>query len=250
MGFQKLKPDIIACRDYKNFDNVKFRYDIVPATSNVDTFGMYKSTIFNMTNHHVPIKKKYIRANEIPFMSKLHKAITKRSRLRNIFLKHKTDNNIKNYSTQRNLCKELLKNTKQSYFENLETKKITGNRSSWRIVLTLFTQNSPKGEKINLIDDCKTISSDEELCEIFNQFFSNAVPTLNIPKPKSFPMASDNLDPVMSVIKSFDKLSRLKRMIQLFISEKLAVMKLKRLSVISTLKILAKKKIFPLRSLN
>ena len=34
--------------------------------------------------------------------------------------------------------------------------------------------------------------------------FSNVVPTLNIPKTKSFQMASDNLDPIMSVIKSFD----------------------------------------------
>ena len=134
MGFQKLNPKIIAYRDYKNFDNAKFRYDIVTATFNMDNFGMYKSTIFNIFNHHVPIKKKYIRANEAPFMSKeLHKAIMKRSRLRNIFLKRKTNTNEKNNSTQ------------------------------------------------------------------FNQFFSNVVPTLNIPKPKSFPMASDNLDPIMSV---------------------------------------------------
>ena len=62
-----------------------------------------------------------------------------------------------------------------------------------------------KVKKINLIDDSKTIASDKELCEIFNQFFSNVLPTLNIPKPKSFSMASDNLDPIMSVIKTFDK---------------------------------------------
>ena len=93
-----------------------------------------------------------------------------------------------------------MKNTKKSYFENLDTKKITDNRSFWRTVLPLFTQNSSKGEKINHIDDSKTISSDEELCETFNQFFSNVVPTLSIPKPKSFPMAGDNLDPIMSVI--------------------------------------------------
>ena len=86
MGFQKLKPKVIVYRDYNNFDNVKFRYDIVKATSNVDHFGMYKSTIFNIFNRHVPIKKKYICANEAPFMSKeLHKAIMKRSRLRNNF---------------------------------------------------------------------------------------------------------------------------------------------------------------------
>ena len=86
MGFQKLKPKVIVHRAYNNFDNVKFRYDIVTATSNVDHFGMYKSTIFNIINRHVPIKKKYICANEAPFMSKeLYKAIMKRSRLRNNF---------------------------------------------------------------------------------------------------------------------------------------------------------------------
>ena len=41
-------------------------------------------------------KKKYICANEAPFMSKeLHKAIMKRSKLKNIFLKHQTDTNKK-----------------------------------------------------------------------------------------------------------------------------------------------------------
>ena len=109
MGFQKLKPKIIAYRDYKNFDNAKFGYDIVTATSNVDNFGMYKSTVFNIFNCHVPIKKKYIRANETPFMSKeLHKAIMKRSRLRNTFLKHRTETNKKNYNVQRNICKKTL----------------------------------------------------------------------------------------------------------------------------------------------
>ena len=62
MGFQKLKPKIIAYRDYKNFDNAKFRYGIVTATPKVDKFGMHKSTIFNIfeLKHAdiVPIQKK------------------------------------------------------------------------------------------------------------------------------------------------------------------------------------------------
>ena len=98
-----------------------------------------------------------------------------------------------------------MKNIKKSYFENLETKKITDNRNFWRTVQPLFNQNSSKGEKINLVGDGKTIFSEEELCETFNQVFSNVVPTLNIPEPKSFPMAINNIDPSMSAIKSFDK---------------------------------------------
>ena len=86
MGFQKLKPKIIAYLDQKNFDNAKFIYDIVKATSNVDNFGMYKykCTIVNIFNCLVSIKKKYICANDAPFMTKeLLKAIMKRSRLKN-----------------------------------------------------------------------------------------------------------------------------------------------------------------------
>ena len=85
---------------------------------------MYKSTISNIFNRHVPIKRKYICANEAPFVSKeLYKTIMKISRLRNIFLEYPTDTNKKSYSTQRNLCKKLLRNTMKSYFENLETIK-------------------------------------------------------------------------------------------------------------------------------
>ena len=118
-----------------------------------------------------------------------HKAIMKRSRLRNKILKHRTDTNKKNYSTQRNLCKKLLKNTDTSYFENLDTKKSTD--LSYPAIYPKFI----KRWKINLTDDSKIISSDEEPCETFDHFFSNVIPTLNIPKPKSFPMESDNLDP-------------------------------------------------------
>ena len=39
MGFQKLKPKIIAYRDHKDFNNAKFRYDIVTATILDKIFG-------------------------------------------------------------------------------------------------------------------------------------------------------------------------------------------------------------------
>ena len=125
MGLNKLKPKIIVYPDYKNLDNAKFRYDIVTATSNVDNFGMYKNTTFDIFNCHVPMKKKYIRDNEAPFLSKkLHKAILKRSRLRNKFLKHRTDTNKKNYSTQRDLCKKTYKTLRNLILKILKLKKL------------------------------------------------------------------------------------------------------------------------------
>ena len=53
----------------------------------------------------------------------LHNAIMKRSRYRNKFLKDKSQTSRENYKIQRNLCKKLLRKTKKSYFESLNTKK-------------------------------------------------------------------------------------------------------------------------------
>ena len=57
---------------------------------------MCKSTIFNIFNRHISMKKKYIRADEAPFISKeLHNTIMRRLRLRIVFLKHRTNTNKK-----------------------------------------------------------------------------------------------------------------------------------------------------------
>ena len=68
-------------------------------------------------------------------------------------------------------------------------------------------------------------------------------------------MVSESLAPIMSVIKSFDKHPSIvkikaKALDSTFNFRKLAVMELKKLSVISTTGNFANKKIFPLRSLN
>ena len=85
-------------------------------------------TVFHLFNKHAPIKRKYIRANETPFMTKdLHKAIMKRSKLRNNFLKSRNLSNRKNYTSQKNLCKKLLKNTNRTYFNKLDIRKVTDN---------------------------------------------------------------------------------------------------------------------------
>ena len=133
----------------------------------------FKEIVFNIFNKYAPIKKKYVRANEAPFVTKeLHKAIMKRSRLRNKFLKDRTENNQKNFKLQRNFCKKLLRTTKKLYYSNLDIKKITDNKTS-KTIIPFFTKRPLKGEKINLIENGKTISNDSELCNIFNGFFSN-----------------------------------------------------------------------------
>ena len=108
MCFTKSQPRIITYRDYKKFSNNSFRYEIQSLCSGEADLGFFKDSIFHIFNKHAPIKKKYPRANEAPFMTKeLHIAIMKRSRLRNKFLREKNQANRDNYKITRDLCIKL-----------------------------------------------------------------------------------------------------------------------------------------------
>ena len=105
-------------------------------TNDINSF---KETILSVFNKYAPIKKKYIRANEAPFMTKnLHKEIMKRSILRNKYLKSKSLTSRKNCNMQRNFCKKLLRTTKKDCFNNLDTKKVTDNRTFWGTAIPVF----------------------------------------------------------------------------------------------------------------
>ena len=104
----------------------------------------------------------------------------KRSRLRNKFLKDRTENNQKNFKHHINFCKKLLRTTKKSYYSNLDI-KIPDSKTFWRTIIPLFTKRPLKCEKNNLIENDKNISNDTELCDIFNGFFFNIISELNIP---------------------------------------------------------------------
>ena len=59
----------------------------------------------------------------MPFITKnLPKEIMARSRLRNKYLKHKTEENSLLYTQQRNKCVSLLTKTKMNYYGNLDEK--------------------------------------------------------------------------------------------------------------------------------
>ena len=84
---KKLPPKIIYYRNYKKFNANIFRKnllrDIQEIRGNDITYDTIKHITITQLNRHAPIKKKRLRANNAPFMSKtLRKAIMKRSRLK------------------------------------------------------------------------------------------------------------------------------------------------------------------------
>ena len=69
-----------------------------------------RKCFLEILNIHAPIKKKLLRANHIPYMTKtVRKAITKRSELERKYVKKEARENLKYYKKQRNFCSILCK---------------------------------------------------------------------------------------------------------------------------------------------
>ena len=80
--FQKVKAKEIVYRNFKQFDMNKFKNDIREKLRSANNYETFESEFLNVLNIHAPLKKKVIRANHVPYMTKsLHKAIMKRSQL-------------------------------------------------------------------------------------------------------------------------------------------------------------------------
>ena len=71
----------------------------------------------------------------------------------------------------RDIIVKNLQTTKKQYFNNLNTSKITNNRTFWKTVVPLFTNKLSRGEKVILKEGNKNVTNDAELCEVFNMYF-------------------------------------------------------------------------------
>ena len=105
---------------------------------------------------------------------------------------------------QQDLCKRLLRKTKESYFESFNTKKITDNRNFWQTVVPVITKKSSKGEKITLNEAEKHISDDKKIFTIFNNFFSNVVSDSKIPNCSNY-FSRKSTHSLSTIIETFEK---------------------------------------------
>ena len=209
MIFKKQPPTIISYRDYKRYSPSKFRTEIDNVLSfdlkliDNDTFVNLFMEIFNK---HAPIKFKYIRANNNPFMTKeLRKAIMLRSKLRNRLNKNKTLEAHLAYKRQRNLCTSLLRKCKRNFYGNLNPSVISDNKTFWKIVKPFFSDKVSTTSKITLSENDEIQHSDSKIAEIFGNFFSNIALELNIANENISEDNADETDPIIKAINKYEK---------------------------------------------
>ena len=78
----------------------------------------------------------------------LSKAIMQRSKLRNIFLKNRTEENRNNYAKQTNLCVTLLRKSKREFYGNLNEKKLCDNKKFWGVFKPVLSNKVVSNEKM------------------------------------------------------------------------------------------------------
>ena len=108
--FPKAKGKEIISRNCKNFDLNIFKNDLRKHIESVGNHEVFETEFLNALNNHAPQKKKVIRANHVPYMTKLqHKAIMKRSQLENKYLQNSSNDNKIRYKKQKHFCSRLYK---------------------------------------------------------------------------------------------------------------------------------------------
>ena len=75
--FQKQDPVTIKYRDYKRFDKYIFQAELNEMLINETydnnniNYNSFESIFMILLNKHAPIREKYVRANNAPFMNKI-----------------------------------------------------------------------------------------------------------------------------------------------------------------------------------
>ena len=168
-------------RDYKTFNIDFFKIDLEESLE-IHTsydYSCFQNIFIALLNKHASIKKKIMRFNNNPFMSKaLRKTLMHRSKLKNICNKYRAEDNWANYKKQRNFCVNLLRKTRTEYFQKLNVKDLSDNRKFWKTTKPFFSNKSLNSNKLMLKENNRRITREKELATVMNTFFVNITDSL------------------------------------------------------------------------
>ena len=170
-------------RSYKTFDVSNFKNTLKIELEKVksESYGEFEAVFLKEPNKHAPLKKKFIRHNNNPFMTKdLRNQIMVRSKLKNFFNKNRHYGNWCKYKRQRNLCLNLLRKTKKSFYENLDEKQVSDNKVFWEKVRPSFSDKGANCSKINLVEKNSIIVDEKKIANIMINYFINITKILRL----------------------------------------------------------------------
>ena len=114
-----------------NFGNSESSYSLIP------------NEFLEVVNKHAPLKKKILRGNHSPFVTKeFQKAIYTRSKLKNKMSQNPSRGKVLAYKKQRNICVSLRRISLKKHFKNITENRRSTNKSFWKFIKPVLTKVS------------------------------------------------------------------------------------------------------------
>ena len=217
-SFAKQKPRVLNCRHYKFFINTLFIDQVLNKLRNsnlqISDKGLkhFKETCLSVVNTIAPLKSRFIRANQAPFVNKeIQRGFMVRSKLRKKLLQSRSESDNK----QRNKCVSLLRKTKKAYYSNLNVKDLVDNKNFWKTIKSFFSDKSNKFKNISLLENGNLLTDDFEIAKTINKYFQNLVPNLALKIPSNLLCQTPkNGDKTLAAIYKYQNHPRIKTILE------------------------------------
>ena len=136
--FIRLRPRVITYRNYKKVDENVFLNDLQKLEIKLDeqnsesSYSLSSNKFLEVLKKHAPLKKKVLKGNHSPFVSKeFQKAIYTRSKMKSKLNQNPSRENVLAYKKHRNICVSLRRKSLKNHLKSI-TKKGINNRQSFR----------------------------------------------------------------------------------------------------------------------
>ena len=175
----KLKTKVIFYRSYKKFNESDFlcslkkaNFDFLKNDPN-QNYNLLTDKFLGIVNKHAPLKKKFVRGNNAPFMNReFQKEIYVRSRLRNKFWVEPSAA----YKKQRNNCAKIRRKSIKRYMDKVSEKGMETNKSFWNFIKPFMTNKGMVASNdITLIEGKNVIKNEYEISQTLNKHYINIV---------------------------------------------------------------------------
>ena len=103
-----------------------------------------------------------------------------RSKLKNIFHKTRAKEDWNSNKKQRNLCGNLLRNTKKDYFQKLNVKDLTDNKTFWKTIKPFLSNKGLNSNKLMLREKNVLVADEKALATLMNNYFVNITADLDL----------------------------------------------------------------------
>ena len=131
-----------------------------------------------------------------------------RTRLRNRFLRTRSNRDTEAYNMQRIYCVSLSGKLSKSTATILIVARLPNNKWFWKYIKPLFTDKSSNSNKITLVEKYLILEKNNDIAETFNHIFTSVVSNLNIPHYQDPFIDSDQTEnrighPILRIIEQY-----------------------------------------------